>query len=222
MQSSYTVTSINNEARALLNDQGINKYTDTILLPYDKKAYDELQHEMFISKLATLKEVAAILVNVPAVTTVLNGVAGFPTDLYVPVDLSERAGGSVVGTEFAPMEEREWDPDIDLDTAFRYWVWREEEIKVPGATSARDIRLTYMKFLTQIVDSTSTITVDGANTFLSARVASLAARYIDQNDSRADTLALDALNALEKLKIEWAHRKQSKPMRRRGMLTGRR
>lgn len=218
----YTVADINDQAAALLNDAAQAKYSDAVLLPFDKKAFSELQHEMFISKLPTVKEVAAILVNVPAATTVLNGVAGFPTNFYLPVALSERAGGSATGTEFDPMDELEWDPDIDLDTAFRYWVWREEELKVPGATSIRDVRLTYMKFLAQITAAGDTIPVAMADTFLAARVASLAARYIDQNDSRADTLALDAANSLEKLKTEWAHRKQSKPMRRRGFLSGRR
>lgn len=220
-----TAAEVVSEAQALLNDAAGVNYTLAALLPFIKKAYDELLQSADIHKAPDIKEISGILTVLPN-KVIINAAAlsagTFPADLFEPLEIKERAAGSITGTLFDRMKQEPWEPDIKTDEILRYWNWREEEIKTPGSTSSREILIYYIKTLPVIVDGTTAIPVARAKTYLAARVASLGARHIGENYTRADILALDANAAKEDLKNQWAHRRQAMPIRRMGYGIGRR
>ena len=190
---SSTATEIYTQARALLNDTGAQIYTNAVLLPFLQKAHLELVQKLQLNGANVLSEVSAVIdVTAGAVTLTL------PTDFIRPVSLEERLDGS--NAEFEPMFERDWEPgDVTQDTELTYWAFREQEIKFLGATTNREVRLRYVKALPTITGDSSLSTVTNGITFLAARTAELAARFISKNFALADSLVTDSVTAMSVL-----------------------
>ncbi len=200
------------ESAALLNDPSQTLYTNTKILPFVKKAYQELENHCIANGIPVVNEVSAVLDVAAAATTI----ATQPTDMVEPIWLGERPDGSSTGTTYTPMIERAWDPNEEQTDTLRYWVWREESIKLLGATAAREVLLRYHKnFGAGSITTASTIAVSNGKTFLAARSAALASVFLGENESRAAALQNDADVALETLIATSIRRSQNLPARRR-------
>lgn len=200
-------------ARGLLNDPDPGTiYTDTKLLPILSLSSKELQLMLFGIDSVELKEVGALL-TVPVNTSVLSGVAGYPSDMLEPVSLAERAFGS---TDFyTPMTKIEWEPDLIPDEWIKYWVWREDDIKVNPATRVEQVKLRYLKSLGDIVGIGSTIPIANSDVWLGYRTAETAAKVIGENPSRASSLTPDRLQAQNALMGNQIKNGQISPARHR-------
>jgi hypothetical protein len=199
-------------AKPLLNDpQGII-YNDTVLLPLVSKAYRELQIRLARSGMGSTKEVAE-RVPVAVGATSLGDGSGLPPGLLYPIELREAPTGSRL-EEFSHMEERNWEPTFQQTTELRVWAWREEEIKLVGCTTSRDLYIRYMKGLTPLTSVTSPIYILNSELFLEARTAAIAAAVLGENYSRAETLNQDAEKWYDVLVGTLVKRGQRMPVRR--------
>ena len=203
-----SVNDILDEAAALLNDPTQKMFTDVILLPYVKRAFEDLQLELHVSQVQVLNEIS----TVQTVNALATAFPSLPADLVQPSKMEERSVGSA--DTFTPMYEKEWEPNASQDVSLRYWVWREQVINFIGATTAREVKLYYLKSLTSIIDAGSIIPVNYCKSYMAARTAYYAAAYVGENPTKAKMLRDDADEALEKLMTIDANRRQSLPVRR--------
>lgn len=205
--AAFAASLVADEARVLLNNVGASTYTNTVLFPVVVKAYEELQQNFILKEVPIMKEIsAAIAVGIGALTVTL------PTDLVEPLFLEERYPGEV---NYIPMEEKPWEPNVTQDSRLRYWSWREEEIKLVGATSACEVRIRpYIKRLPDLASIASNILITNSKNYLAARVAAITAGTIAHNESWASILQGDAENLLGILIRYHLKKNQSLPVRR--------
>lgn len=182
------------QARVFLNETGAVKYTNTVLLPYLKIAGDELNTRLNENSIPTIKKADALQVIAPGTLTYT-----VPADFYEPIVIHERANGSALLSDFIPMTRVKDIPDEAQTNDLRWWSFLGQTITFLGATSSRQLRLRYNFLIPTFGAASDTVTTLNAKTFLSARVAALAAGFIDEDLSRAKILAdyaEDQLNAL--------------------------
>jgi hypothetical protein len=180
-------------AGVFLNDTPRSLFTDAILLPFLKRSFKDLLLEMDKKNISQTKEVSAAI-TVPALTTSLTTAALMPTDFITPVKIEERASGS--SDLYVPIEEKDFSENVFQTDRLRYWAFREDDIKFPGSTTARQILLYYQKGITVPVVLTQQIGVVNAEAYLSAQTAGYAAKFILQSDVRAETIFQFAAKAL--------------------------
>lgn len=209
------VSDVADEARPLLNDADVQLYTDAVLLPYIKKAYDEITKELILREIQPIRELSAniqILSSTP--NPVINNIQ-IP-DLFVPIALKESTNQS----DWTPMIMQDWEPDSQKDSLLRFWAWRGDEIKLLGATADTYVQVRYYRTLAVITDANSPINLTGSKTYLAARSAAIAAMSIGGRPDLATALAADAESAKDILiSIELKRRQRfavrRKPFRRR-------
>lgn len=169
-------------AGVFLNDTPRTLFTDAILLPFLKRSFLDLQLEMDKKGVSALKEVSTPI-TVNALVVVLASGGQLPADFVSPIKMEERTSGS--SDIYQPMLEKEWEANILQTDRLRYWTYREDEIKFPGATVARQVLLYYLKGLT-VGALGSPIGIQRVESYLSAQTAGYAAKFIMQSDTRAD------------------------------------
>lgn len=171
-----------------LNDAGASMWTDAILLPHLKEAHKDLLLVLWLNDIPVIKEISATI-NVTAISgTTLT----LPSDLLEPISLKERAQGS--SEVWVPMTEMDWEPTILQDTYLRYWIWREEQIKLVGAKNNREVLLRYYKSIADIVDGTSALGFILAETFLGPQCAGYAAGSVGNTTLAAELLWVNGVN----------------------------
>jgi hypothetical protein len=190
-----TVLEVADRARRVyLNDAGVEQYSNEVMLPFIQQAYGEAQIELTLNGLGITKERSTTLSvaagESPVITTV-----ELP-DLVTPLELAERAPGE---TYFYPMAKLDWEPNTERTGELRYWNWRENEIKLLGALSIREVQVKYIKGLPALLNDGSTINMLNALEFLAARSSGLASRFVGGNIGRADACDSDAGRLLPKL-----------------------
>jgi hypothetical protein len=211
-----TVTNIADECRILLNDVGIQYFSDTVLLPYIQKAYDELQSKLRLNGIETVNEVSGLFIVEAATAPVLD--TDDVTNIIQPIDIYERPSGS--SDSFTLMDEQSWEPELDLTDRLRYWAWRENEIKFVGATIDIQVKIRYKKSLASLINGASTIAILGAKQFLSSRAAAIAAFSVGGSQIRASELNIDAIKHSEEFVASEVKRNQKFVVRRRPFRRG--
>lgn len=179
------VSDILSSAASLLNDRDKVTWTDAVLLPYYQKAHKEIVQAYENNGSPILKEVSAlttVAIGEKTITTI--------TDIRTPLKLFERASGS--SDKFKEMRETDWEPEDEPGDTLKYWNWREGVITLLGATTARQVKLRYIKTIEAPNSANSTVVVPEAELFLASRTAALAAGLSGGNFERASALASDA------------------------------
>lgn len=197
------------DARPLLNNSNTSPelWSNQRLLSFVPKAHRELQILLWENGLPVIKEVSAVI-DVAALSTTLT----LPSDLIVPVRLSERADGST--EEFARMEELSFESATITQTEIlRYWCWREEEVKFVGSTANREVKMDYLKGLTIPTLVTSSIGFIFGEMYLGPRIAALAAHSVGNSSSAAEFTA-DAERWVEKIVNANVKNQQGLPIQR--------
>ena len=189
-----TVLSIHNDARSLLNDTFADIFTDTILLPFTKKAYQEMQDELSLNGIETTIE-QDFTANIASGTGTK---VTSPADLIAPLEVWEKPQGNP-DTDYVLMTEKSWQPDILLTDDLRFWKWAEDEIRFPGANTNKTVKVNYNKFMATLVDTTTNITLINCAVYIAARVAAIAAFAVGNNPDRSEVLSADANMRLNKL-----------------------
>jgi hypothetical protein len=181
-------------AGVFLNDTPRTLWTNAILLPFLKRAFKDLLLELDKKNISQTKEIAAPITVPALVVSLTTPVVLLPTNFITPVKIEERADGS--SDLYTPMEEKDWEANIIQTERLRYWTYREDDIKFPGATTNRQILLYYQKGLTIPVDLDDPIGLTNVESFLSAQTAGYAAKFILQSDTRAEPIFGFATKAL--------------------------
>jgi hypothetical protein len=203
------VSDILPDSAALLNDAAGLQWSNSVLLPYFKIAYDEAVKRYQDEGIAFVSEVSSALTvtaGAKSITTL--------TDLIAPIKLEERAALS--SDLYFPMQEESWEPDVELTEELRYWTFREGEIKLVGATVNREVRVYYTKSLSSITTVGNTVAIPDAKLFLMYRTSALAAGLSGGNSERARELDNEAERAFQAIINVQVKAKQGNPVRHRG------
>lgn len=209
------LSEVTTETQALLNDASGKIWTQAILLPYQNKAYRELQQEIANVGGSVVKEqTAALTIPLAAVKITFSSTPALPAALLYPIQLLEKMAGQP-DAEYTPMEERPWVPFATQGTRLLYWTWIDDEIRFLGATVAVPIIIRYMQGFANLIDGTSAVGILDSVTFLAARSAALASMLGGSNPTRAQVLQQDADRALDVLLNKIIKNRQGMPIRRR-------
>ena len=212
------------EARFLLNDTSAKLYTNTVLLRPANKAYRELQQNLNDNGLATAKNFTdeiTIPQGIQDISFDASPDPELPDNLLYPIELHEKFQNED-DSQYVPMVERSWTPDITPSDRMQYWTWEQNEILMPGASGIVEIRIRYFGGYPALEDGDSEIHVLDSITFLAARVAALAAGTISGNYDKALVLGEDAEKALGLLLSTMVKNRQALPTRRRAFRAFRR
>lgn len=201
------------EARALLNDSGATRYTDAQLLPFVKRAYDELQNVLVLMGAAPVIEHTQSIAVAVGIDYLTGGT--LPNALLEPIYLEEKANAvSEIYTPMRPVMFRS--APIKKPQTLGEWSWYENTIYFPigGASTARDVTVFYLKSLTSIVDGTTPLEILNGKSFLSAKTAAMIVAFVDNDLDRAVGLNELAQTSLEVLIGTETRRQQSTPVKR--------
>jgi len=204
--SQVSVNQILDESAALLNDPTQKMFTDVLLLPLIKRAFNELQLHLQHEQVQVLGENSTSF-TISVGTTTWAG----PSDLVQPLRMEEKGATDTV---YTPMYEKQWEPSIGPTSTLRYWTWREQALCFIGATEERLVQLYYLKALGAISDINSIIAVNNCQPYLAALTAAYAAAFIGENPTKAAILKDAADESLELMLSTEANRRQSMPVRR--------
>lgn len=203
-----TVQNIQDDARALLNDTFSDIFTDAILLPFTKKAYQELQDELTLNGIETTVE-KDYTENIAAGTKKITN----PADFIMPLEVWEKPQGNA-DTDYVLMIERAWEPDIVITDHLRFWDWADDEVRFPGATANVTVKVKYIKFLAALTATGSTIPVINCQVYLASRVAAIAAYSVGGNPERSAVYQTDAKSRLDTIVATAVKRNQQLGTRR--------
>lgn len=178
-------------ARAFLNDQNANLYSNTSLLPHLITANEELEQQLLILGSPVERVLSAVIPITAGITSIsIGGSAALPTDFLMPLSLHERTQGDSAQS-WTEMTPQDYEPENQIPTtSFKYYAFRNNAIYFPAATTNRDILLKYNRQLAVISGPNSPEDFYLAKRFLCARLAELGARYIGMNDAFADKIYL--------------------------------
>ena len=206
-----TATAVLLQSAGLLNDSAQTLFTNAVLLPYLKIAFDELQIAMENYQAPFEKKVATPVTIAAGATTMTA-----PTDMVRPMNLWERQQGSIVPEDYVEMIETNWDPKVSPVRELNYWAWVGNAFVFPAATTDRQVLLEYVATLTDpAIPASDSVQLQRVHVFLQYRVAALAAEYIMQDDVRAASLNADAARSLDAILRAAVRSNQSKPAKRK-------
>jgi hypothetical protein len=169
-----TVFQVLDSARTHLDDELGISWPDQRLLPKFQESHRELKQALVLNGIPVIHQVTAVL-SVPANTTDLTTVTGYPTDMITPIWMKERQTGQD-NSDFVDMTQVDFLPNIDQDIWLFWWCWIGQKITLVGSLNAEQIQLRYNKDLsvpTLVSDDIGIILGEG---FLSYRTAALAAQ----------------------------------------------
>jgi hypothetical protein len=206
-----TAGDIIKDVAVLLNDRDQVQWADADLLPYVKLAFKEFSLRCREHGLESVKEVSAkVAIPTSKTTITISDIL----DLSYPIKLEERASGST--DLYEPMTELSWEPQLDKSDSLLYWNWREDEIKLVGATTAREVLVYYKKLFTEVSTTSTAITITDASLFLSHKAGALCAALAGGNFERAAALNESAEQHIESYFNAQVKSKQATTIRHRG------
>lgn len=189
----------------LLNDPNKTDYTYLVILPYLNMAIDELvesMEEANNSPTNSTSTVITIPVGVTRITPTEDptvGIPHYPDNLVEIQEIGERNAGTQ--DRFIRMERKEFLSVNPPNNSLLYWIWEEQQIKFnsQGALSIRDVQIKFVSNgIPYAVDQNSIITMINSRAYLSFKTAAFCARFIGENETRAQVLDGQALEALER------------------------
>lgn len=177
-------------ARAALNDRQGQLFNDDVLLPFLNNAWEDLQSEMQVNGLpAVYNATAALTITAGATVISTTSTPPLPTDIIEPQNLYEKG---TTETDWIPMTEFPGLLPTRQGQKLGIWQWKEEEIKLVGATANRDILIEYLKSFPEVIGPSTQIPLAGTKLFLAYKTAAEAASDIGQNGTRAESLSTRA------------------------------
>jgi len=206
-------------ARFLLNDNAADEYTNDVLLPALKIAYNDLSLECQDANIPFTNKSSAVITVPAGVKSIgdpdeVNSPA-LPVDLIEIVEMYERTSGTT--NDFMQMDPTRFLPKTDVETAYlRVFTWQGQIVRFIGSTSAIDIKIDYVSnTLSKVINENTQIAINNSLNALSFRTASLCARYIMENETRADQLDAEGSRCLGLMENIAVKAQQSMPVRRR-------
>ena len=193
---------------SLMNDTAQTDYNNTSVLPYLNMALRDMQEIFELNNVPTTNATSATI-NVPQGTTVVRfalpnqeeALPALPADLIDIQQLWESPEGE---NNWVPLTRVEFLPHY-LDEVqvnqFIYFAWINQEIHLPEANADIDLRIDYIKSMFEtITEATLNVQLPFRNiySYLQYRTAALCSQYIGENETRANLLMGDAVQALDR------------------------
>jgi len=215
---SLTSAEVMDESALLLNDSAKITFTYLVQAAWLKRAINEFSDELAVNNIPLLTKIATVVPVVAGTTTV-----PLPADALLPILLEERTSGSL--DAFVAMNPVESIPTgLTPEDSFGIWAFQGTllnsvpVIDVPNASSSREVRVTYQKFLPYAgldgtTDFSTSLTVTSKR-FLSAKTAEFIARFVLQNDKRAKELKDESAKSLYRIIQIWVKYRQTNPIRK--------
>lgn len=200
-------------ARAHLNDVGASIWSNASLFPFLQEAHRELRSKVILNGIPVIDEVTGVL-SVPAGTTDLTAVAGYPVDLIVPIWMKERQAGDPNNSDFIDMTPRDFLPNINQDIWLFWWCWRKEKILVVGSLNAEEVQIRYRRQIPTPNAAGDSVGWLGAENYLSYRTAALACNSVGEGE-KGQGLTDTANNNMDTVIRLNVKQMQSLPARRR-------
>ena len=155
-------------ARRNLNDDQVSGgrwATDALLLPHLLNAYDWLQAEIASVVPFDLRKRIQDLAYV-ANTTVLDNLAGWPTDIWMPETINYRKNTSERYVELGRVDDLGTLPAGTTTDRLRSWTWRNRQVETLPASETGLIQLNYLSILAALTGPSSPLLIDFAVTAL--------------------------------------------------------
>lgn len=206
--------------RTLLNDDDSSNWPDPRLLPKSIQAFEELEAELLLAGIPLLNS-QTITMTIPAyninffggVPLDISTVAGYPTDMILPIWMKENQVGETY-RDFVDMVEVDFIPNIDPDVVLRYWAWFQGTIVVLGALNATQVMLRYQRLLSIPGLNTDSVIVPLSQMYLAPKIASDCCDSIGAT-ARRDSLAARAALNLDRIVRVNILQQQDLPAKRR-------
>jgi hypothetical protein len=217
---SFTAGDVFTIAAGLLNDQQQDVYTNEALTPMLQLAIQELQEFFELNNIPITNNTSAVIEVDAGVESM-----GFVGDTAAPnlpsdlVEIQQLWYSQRDQNNWFPMTKRDYLPHyletVDINP-LTYWAWYRERINFLPAIADSDVKMDYIQTLfNDIVDENSQLNLINGRTVLEYRTAALAAEFIGENKTRADSLNEKAVPAIERLTGISIKGQQSIPTRRR-------
>lgn len=205
------------ESALLLLDAAKLTFTYTVQAPWLKKAINKFSDELALNSIK--------VPNPNTNTTVLTAAVGMslPSDCIYPTKLEERLSGST--DQFTEMFEVSLIPTGAVQTqTLGVWTFATTNadsipsIQFLGATTDRQVRISYLRFLpyaglTSATDLGAYVTW-AAKGYLASKVAEYISIYVLQNAKRAQPLHDESEECLYKFIQIWTKQMQNLPTRK--------
>src|SRR5215831_13102029 len=141
-----------------LNDDNQITYTNTLLLPFVKMAWEDLRLDLSVTGNLRINEETSNVLTLAIGQTDFVTAGIQPSGLLEPLMVFERLAGS--SDLFLPMSPIQWEPQIQATSSLRYWDWRKQHIITIGATTTREVKIRYQMALIDITSSADTLDVN--------------------------------------------------------------
>lgn len=207
------------EAALLLNDSAKVTWTYAIQVPWFRRALNEFIDDLVKNSitLITSRITAAPTVIAAGTTTV-----SLPANGMMPIKLQERlTGSSFPYVEMTPLNDLP--QGVTAGDSLSVWAWQGDMlnsvpvIKFIGATTSRDILMTYYLYAAPTVDNTtdfSTSLTFNTKRAISAKIAELINKFVLMNDKRARVLFDEYERARNDIIKIYVKIKQGNPVRK--------
>jgi hypothetical protein len=231
-----------NLARSIVNDaaqsiQGeILADSQPYTFVYLNSAYQFLQDELANNGEETFKKEVIFsgltpVVNIDPATQVFlydqgyndggtaHALPSLPQDMIIPLRLWERQSSTI--NMFSPMvKANDGLPSIPKSSYNCFWEWRGDTIYLPGALLTTDIRMSYIAYLPDLTDGTSTVQIRRATNALAYLTAAEFATA--RGSAAAEGLREQGIEMIDQMTTRTARQKQRGSHRRKPFNYGRR
>lgn len=195
---------------SLMNDPAQSEYTNAKLLPFLNMARNELQEVFELNEIPVTHETSEIINVLEGETAItfapdppIVGVDYLPSDL---VEINRLWMSQEGQNNWVPITKKEYLTQDELSnnsevSYFLVWAWMNQEIRLLPANVDLDVKIDYIKYLFAILeeaDLSDDITLINVATTLQYRVAALAAEFLAENITRANSLNANASSALDR------------------------
>jgi hypothetical protein len=203
-----TPAEIISSVSALMNDAAQTDYTNAAVLPYFNMALRELQ-EIFEQYNIPTTNATSTTINVPQGETSI-GFRVYPGPSTPPelpddlVDIQQLWESQEDQNNWIPMKRMQFLPHYleNVQTnQFIYWAWIDQAIKLPEANTDIDLKLDYIKSMFITIQSPQLdiqLPFRNVHSYLQYKTAALCSMFIGENETRAQVLNGEAIQALER------------------------
>ena len=182
MAVNETAASVFSRSRSLLNDAAIasgSVFTDAYLLEPVKEAYDWLRLELAWVNTSLFQKRVKDLAYVAEEST-LDNLVGWPTDLWLPIDIKFRKNTSESYLSVRRVDDLPEIPAENEGDRVTKWMFRDRQIVVVPANEAGQVLVEYYAAHVQLTGAASPILIDLAVSSLANYAAFFAARSVGQ------------------------------------------
>lgn len=211
-----TAGNVMDKAAAHLNDVAKAKYTYAVQIPYLNTALQELEENFALENIPSTDILSAELALTAGATSISRTtIPALPSNFIEPVRLWEKTTGNNSYGQMTPVKSLVSELGTTTNR-FGNYTWGTNKIGLLPASNNITILIEYIGSLfVPITASTDAINVINAQTFLEFRTAGLCAKFIDEDNDRANELNGNAGLSLDRTLSIGAKGRQNIVTRRR-------